>query len=210
MKVTKKSPRQISRELALLGISQMPIKAAKLEKKKLEEMVLAAVRTLTIEVEEALVTAAEEVQKASDRLLGSQLSATDINSARTMVYEAIELSKNAINGIGIAVELPEVIQLTNQPEVRSYAIEIMAKVNINKAEIDELLEKSMVDWQVNRLPQIDRDILRIALAEMLYLGLPEKVAINEAVKLAKRYSGEDGYRFINGVLARVVESVVNC
>ncbi|NEP44908.1 MAG: transcription antitermination protein NusB [Okeania sp. SIO2H7] len=210
MKVTKKSPRQISRELALLGISQMPTKAAKLEKKKLEEMVLAAVRTLTMEVEEALVTAAEEVQKASDRLLGSQLSATDINSARTMVYEAIELSKNAINGIGIAVELPEVIQLTNQPEVRSYAIEIMAKVNINKAEIDKLLEKSMVDWQVNRLPQIDRDILRIALAEMLYLGLPEKVAINEAVKLAKRYSGEDGYRFINGVLARVVESVVNC
>ena len=209
MKVTKKSPRQIARELALLGISQMPSKAAKLEKKKLEEMVLAAVRTLTMEVEEALVTAAEEVQKASDRLLGSQLSATDISSARTMVYEAIELSQIAINGIGSAVELPEVIQLTNQPEVRSYAIEIMTTVNSNKAEIDQLLDTSMVDWQVNRLPQIDRDILRIAVAEILYLGLPEKVAINEAVKLAKRYSGEDGFRFINGVLARVVEKLVN-
>ena len=210
MKVTKKTPRQISRELALLGISQMPTKAAQLEKKKLEEMVLAAVRTLTMEADEALVTAGEEVQKASDLLLRSQLSATDINSARTMVYEAIELSQTAINGIGSAVELPELIHLSNQPEVRSYAIEIMTKVNGNKAEIDKLLDTSMVDWQLNRLPQIECDILRMAVAEMLYLGLPEKVAINEAVKLAKRYSGEEGSRFINGVLARVLEKVVNC
>lgn len=207
MKITKKSPRQIARELALLGISQLPKKATKLEKTKLQEMLLAAVRTLTSEVEEALETAAEELQKASDRLLGSQLSATDIKSARTMVYEGLELGQIAINGIGSAVELPELIQLTNQPEVRSYALEILTTVHDNTTEIDKLVENSMVDWQIKRLPQIDRDILRIAVAEMLYLGLPDKVAINEAVKLAKRYSGDEGYRFINGVLARVVKKV---
>jgi len=207
MKITKKSPRQVARELALLGISQLPKKAKKLEKTQLQEMLLAAVRTLTAEVEEALETAAEELQKASDRLLASQLSATDLKSARTMIYEGLELGQIAINGIGSAVELPELIQLTNQPEVRSYGLEILTTVHGNTAEIDKLIENSMVDWQIKRLPQIDRDILRIAVAEILYLGLPEKVAINEAVKLAKRYSGDEGYRFINGVLARVVEKL---
>ena len=207
MKTTKKSPRQTARELALLGISQLPKKAKKLEKTQLQEMLLAAVRTLTAEVEEDLETAAEELQKASDRLLSSQLSATDLKSARTMIYEGLELGQIAINGIGSAVELPELIQLTNQPEVRSYALEILTTVHGNTTEIDTLLENSMVDWQIKRLPQIDRDILRIAVAEILYLGLPEKVAINEAVKLAKRYSGDEGHRFINGVLARVVNKI---
>ncbi len=207
MKVTKKSPRQTARELALLGISQLPQKAGILEKKQLQEMLLVAIRTLTKEVEEALEMAAAELQKASDRLLSSQITATDISSARTMVYEAIELGQTAINGMGSAVELPELIQLTNQQEVRSYALEILIKVNQNKVEIDKLLEVSMVDWQINRLPRVDRDILRIAVAEILYLGLAEKVAINEAVKLAKRYSGDEGYRFINGVLARVSEKI---
>lgn len=207
MTVTKKSPRQTARELALLGISQLPQKAGILEKKQLQEMLLVAIRTLTKEVEEALEMAAAELQKASDRLLSSQISATDITSARTMVYEAIELGQTAINGMGSAVELPELIQLTNQQEVRSYGLEILIKVNQNTAEIDKLLEVSMVDWQINRLPRVDRDILRIAVAEILYLGLAEKVAINEAVKLAKRYSGDEGYRFINGVLARVSEKL---
>ncbi|MEO1068445.1 MAG: transcription antitermination protein NusB, partial [Cyanobacteria bacterium J06638_6] len=55
-----------------------------------------------------------------------------------------------------------------------------------------------------RLPRIDRDILRLAVVEMNYLGTPDRVAINEAVELAKRYSDDDGFRFINGVLRRVV------
>ena len=60
---------------------------------------------------------------------------------------------------------------------------------------------------MNRLARIDRDILRIAVAEILYLGFGESGAINEAVELAKRYSGDEGYRFINGVLRRVTEQI---
>ncbi len=58
---------------------------------------------------------------------------------------------------------------------------------------------------MTRLAQIDRDILRIAVAEILYLGVPNSVAIDEAVELAKRYSGDEGHRFINGVLRRVTQ-----
>ena len=69
------------------------------------------------------------------------------------------------------------------------------------------MERSLIDWQLNRLARIDRDILRIAVAEMEYLALEPSIAINEAVELAKRYSEEEGYKFINGVLRRVTEQL---
>lgn len=98
------------------------------------------------------------------------------------------------------------IQLANQDKgVRNYAKELVITVNENRHIIDELLSTALVDWQVTRLAQLDRDILQIAVAEMKFLGVPDSIAINEAVELAKRYSGDDGHRFINGVLRRVTE-----
>ena len=203
----KKAPRSTARELALLGLSQLTTNSGSLEKKQLQEVVLAAVRTLRTEAQDILETAAAELQRGSDRLLSSQINTTDIESARVMLYEAIELGQTAINRIGSAVELPEILQLTNQLEVRSYTMEILTKVNGNKKEIDKLLRESIIDWQIERLPRIDLDILRIAVAEIMFIGIQKPVAISEAVELAKRYSGEDGHKFINGVLRRVLNKI---
>ncbi|MDE5111313.1 MAG: transcription antitermination factor NusB, partial [Trichodesmium sp. St7_bin2_1] len=74
-------------------------------------------------------------------------------------------------------------------------------------EIDKLLRESIIDWQIERLPRIDLDILRIAVAEIMFIGIQKPVAISEAVELAKRYSGEDGHKFINGVLRRVLNKI---
>ena len=203
----KKAPRSTARELALLGLSQLPTNPESLEKKQLQEVILAAVRTLRTEAQDILETAAGEIQRGSDRLLSSQIGTTDIESARAMLHEAMDLGQTAINRIGTAIELPEIIQLTNQLEVRSYTMEILTKVNGNKEEIDKLLRESIVDWQIERLPRIDLDILRIAVAEMMFIGIQEQVAISQAVELAKRYSGEDGHKFINGVLRRVLNKI---
>ncbi|GGA32525.1 transcription antitermination factor NusB [Okeania sp. KiyG1] len=202
-----KAPRSTARELALLGLSQLPTNSGSLEKKQLPEVILAAVRTLRTEVQDILETAAAELQRGSDRLLNSQISASDVQSASSMVHEAVELGQTAINRIGTAVELPELIQLTNKSEVHKYALEILIKVNDNKEEIDNLLRESIVDWQMERLPRIDIDILRIAVTEMMFIGIQKQVAIDEAVKLAQLYSSEDGYRFINGVLRRVLNKI---
>ncbi|MEG3917899.1 transcription antitermination factor NusB [Microcoleus sp. POL10_C6] len=202
-----KKARETARELALLGISQLPANPELLEAKKLQDVLLAAIRTLTAEVQESLEAAASEVQRSSDKLLASEIRASDIQSARTMVREAVELTQTAINRLGSAMEFPELIQLANQQDVRTYALQILTKVSANRVQIDELLSESLVDWQIERLPRIDRDIMRIAIAEMLYLGLPEQVSVNEAVQLAKRYSGDEGHRFINGVLRRVVDKI---
>ncbi len=200
-------PRRISRELALLSLSQLPANPERLETQQLSNVVLAAIRTLTGEAQEALETAASELKRSSDRLLNSETRAPDLQSARAMVSEAIEVTEKAINRLGHAIELPEFIQQANQQDVRTYALEILSMVNRRRTEIDETLSDALLDWQLNRVPRIDRDILRIAVTEMVFLGLPERIAINEAVELAKRYSDDEGHRFINGVLRRVTDRI---
>jgi transcription antitermination protein NusB len=199
--------RRIARELALLSMSQLPTNPEKLDNKGLQDLVLAAVRTLTAEVRDSLETAATELQRSNQQILDSETRATDVNSAKAMLQEAINLTQAAINRLGGAIDLPEFIQLSNQAEVRDYALEIVRRYSKEKDEVDQALEKALVDWQLNRLAAIDRHILRIAVVEMAYLGVPDRVTINEAVELAKRYSGDDGHRFINGVLRRVVEQM---
>ncbi|NEO68770.1 transcription antitermination factor NusB [Moorena sp. SIO3H5] len=200
-------PRRIARELALLGISQMPNSPERLDTQQLNNLVLAAVRTLTGEIQEALETAAAELKRGSDRILESETRATDVRSARAMVTDAIELTEKAINHLGSAVEIPEIVQLSNTAEVRSYTLEILKAVSRRQLEIDQMLNQSLKDWQLKRLPRIDRDILRMAVAEISFLDIPDRVAINEAVELAKRYSDEEGHRFINGVLRRANELI---
>ena len=203
--------RSIARELALLSLSQLPSSSEKLESQQLSNLLVAAVRTLTTEVEDALETASGEIQRANDRLLTSETRANDVQTARAMLQDGIQLTQNAINRLATAMQLPEIIQSATAAEpnfdVRRYALTLVNTVHQNRAEIDETLEQALVDWQLNRLARIDRDILRIAVAEIEFLGFQDRVsvAIDEAVELAKRYSGDEGYKFINGVLRRVTD-----
>jgi N utilization substance protein B len=199
--------RRIARELALLSISQLPSSQERLDNQTLQNLILASIRTLTAEVRDSLETAATELKQGSDRLLNSETRALDVKSARAMVDEAVELTQTAINHLGTAVDLPEFIQLANQQEVRAYALQIISLLNAHQAQINELLQKSLVDWQLDRLAHIDRHILQIAVTEISFLDVPNRIAINEAVELAKRYSGDEGHRFINGVLRRVTDQL---
>ncbi len=199
----RKQPRSIARELALLSISQIKTKQGKLSESDLDSLVLAAIRTLTIEVQDNLEAASAEIKRGEERLLNSETRASDLNSAKVMLQEALSVSQTAVNRLGIAIEFPEFLQLTNQEQVRKYATELIVTVNDYRQEIEQAISNVLVGWQLSRIPKIDRDILQISVAEMLYLEVPEQVAINESVELAKRYSDEDGFRFINGVLRRL-------
>lgn len=71
----------------------------------------------------------------------------------------------------------------------------------HKEQIVELIQRSSKKWNVSRMLKLDITILKLALTEMLYMpDIPIKVSINEAVDLAKKYSGEDSYKFVNGIL----------
>jgi transcription antitermination protein NusB len=197
--------RRIARELALLSLSQLPSKPDRLKTQTLQDIVTAAVRTLAAEVRDALETASGELQRSDSLLLDSETRASSPEAAAKMLRDAVKNTENAINRLGLTLEIPEFIQMTNQNEVRNYALEIVGRYQQEKKEVNERLDKALVDWQLSRLAGIDRDILRIAAVEFIYLGVPDRVVVNEAVELAKRYSGEDGHRFINGVLRRFLE-----
>ena len=201
-----RKPQQIARELVLLSLSQLPVNPKKLTEDQFPKLVLGAVRTLRAEVQDSLENAKDELKSSNDRLLTSETRAADLNTSRAMLKEAIEFTRIAINQLGAALDFPELIQLANQDrEVREYAINLVKKITSEREVIDQKISVALVDWQVARLAQIDRDILRIAVAEMDFFDIPSRIAINEAVELAKRYSGDEGHRFINGVLRKVNE-----
>ena len=90
-------------------------------------------------------------------------------------------------------------------KLSEYAEMLVEGVSSHLEEIDEKLMASSENWALDRMPVVDRAILRLAVFEMLYVDeVPVSVSINEAVELAKAYGGEDeSSRFVNGVLGRI-------
>ncbi|MGH7556278.1 MAG: transcription antitermination factor NusB [Gemmatimonadota bacterium] len=87
------------------------------------------------------------------------------------------------------------------PETRGFAEELVGALDRHIQEIDRLLATSAENWDLERMSIIDRNVLRLGLAELLYFpDIPFKVSIDEAVTLARRYGGHDSPRFVNGVL----------
>lgn len=205
-----RQPRQIARELALLSLSQLPVNPKTLTEDQLPELVLGTVRTLRGEIRDCLENASEELRNSNDKLLTSETRTADLNTSRTMLKEAIEYTRAAINRLAYTMDFLELGQELNKKyrEINEYAINLVRKISSERQFLDEKISTALVDWQVNRLAQIDRDILRIAVADMEFFDIPSRIAINEAVELAKRYSGDEGHRFINGVLRKITEQQV--
>lgn len=91
----------------------------------------------------------------------------------------------------------------------AYALTLIEGTSEHQSEIDEKLKQYSENWALDRMPTVDRAILRLASYEILFVDeVPTSVAINEAVDLAKDFGGEDeSPRFVNGVLGRVAESL---
>ncbi len=89
-------------------------------------------------------------------------------------------------------------------EDEQYIREKLRNIVSKAEEIDGFIDESAKGWKISRLNKVDLCILRLAVYEMLYDdGVPYKVAINEAVDIAKQYGGEDSPAFINGILGKI-------
>ena len=89
-------------------------------------------------------------------------------------------------------------------EMREFASEILTMVDDHRRKIDELISTYARGWDMDRMPAVDRNILRIAIAELIWSAqVPEAVAISEALDLAKELSTEESASFIHGVLAQI-------
>jgi transcription antitermination protein NusB len=93
-----------------------------------------------------------------------------------------------------------------EPPVSAYAAELVRGVQAHRAEIDRLLAENARRWTLERMPAVDRNILRIGGYELLWgADVPEAVAISEAVLLARDLSTDASPSFVNGLLARLLE-----
>lgn len=91
-------------------------------------------------------------------------------------------------------------------EVKTFAEQLVDGVLEHKEEIDHLIQKHAVNWTINRMSIIDRNILRCAVYELMRLSdIPAKVTMNEAIEIAKRYSDEESGAFVNGILDHIVK-----
>ncbi len=90
------------------------------------------------------------------------------------------------------------------PRYRPYVARLIEVVERHQTEIDALISTHAANWRLERLDAIDRNILRIGIAELRWIDdVPPKVAIHESVRLATKYGGEDSPGFVNGVLDAV-------
>ena len=92
----------------------------------------------------------------------------------------------------------------NQDVIFAYSQQIVQGIVSHKDEIDAYLEAYSQGWTIDRMPTLDRAIMRVAVWEIIYNDdVPDSVAVNEAVELAKGYSTDDSPAFINGLLNKI-------
>ncbi len=93
---------------------------------------------------------------------------------------------------------------TNPQDIVEFATKLVHGALANKADIDQQLSKYAQNWSLSRMAVVDRNILRMAVYELLYCPqIPPKVCINEAIELAKKYGDLESGKFVNGILDRI-------
>ncbi len=93
-------------------------------------------------------------------------------------------------------------------EGKDFAHAVVDLFGAHAAEVDAMIRKVSEHWRLERMPLVDRNILRLAATELMFMPeVPRRVTLNEAVELAKRYGGEGSAGFVNGVLDRIAKEV---
>src|SRR4051812_38839980 len=119
--------------------------------------------------------------------------------ALDILYEA------EIRGVPAAQILTDRSVLADPP-VPAYTVVLVEGVDANRQRLDEAISTYAVDWTLDRMPPVDRNVLRLGAYELLYVDdVPDAVAISEAVALVASLSTEESPRFVNGLLARLAE-----
>jgi N utilization substance protein B len=114
------------------------------------------------------------------------------------------LYESDARGVSPRTTLAERLALADPP-VNEYTVELIEGLDANRERVDEILTGYAEGWTVERMPGVDRAVLRLGVYELLWRpDVPEAVVIDEAVELAKTLSTDESPRFVNGVLGRVL------
>lgn len=108
----------------------------------------------------------------------------------------------------ITADSEEIASLEN--EEKAYFEKVTDGIKEHESEIDNMILSKLKNWTIERIFKIDLAILRLAVYEIMYFeNMPPKVAVNEAVELAKKYGNDSSYNFVNGVLREIIKDKEN-
>ena len=199
--------RSLARELSLISLGLIKDKGdLKLNKFQIEEIFESALDFLINHCRDELDICESDLENASQKILDSELQ-EGINSSFSNVRDELKKSlkkvETVMNTLSVILDFPKLVVSSGQLEIREDVNQRIFKVINNLRTIDSDIDKAMEGWRLNRLPRIDRDILRLAYVDINLLNTPLAVACDEAVNLANKYSDMQGRKFINGVLRRL-------
>ena len=122
------------------------------------------------------------------------------------IVDALSLALECSEDSPYSIEAITEEELLNEVPEIAYSIALVRGVQINVEKIDALIEKYLKGWKLNRIVRLDLIIMRVAIFEMTSpeLEVPQTVALNEAIEIAKTYSDEKSAKFINGILSNLV------
>jgi transcription antitermination protein NusB len=214
--------RTAAREIAILALPQLPKDKSKLSGYSFNEVILALSRSLSDYAKKNLISVAADLQKIEKFLINAEIEHPD-NEKHTSQIEPVlipdtNVLKEQISLIRVAatellniLELPELIIHTNQKPALDYLLLLLNSYVEYKNKINETIEQAAQrrdkdkKWKLNRMVRLERDILRIATTELLYLQeTPIEVICDEAVKLSEKYGADESKKFVNGVLRDIV------
>jgi N utilization substance protein B len=95
-------------------------------------------------------------------------------------------------------------RLNSDPQMIDFAEQLIRGVRANLAAVDAHLEQTAKNWKLSRMATTDRNVLRLGAYEVLFTDTPDRVAINEAIELAKRYGTKNSSQFVNGILDQLM------
>ena len=210
--------RRASRELALILFSQFDKSITEYSEKDFEDIMLKSVRVLSnnsneelktavgalIDIKDYIDTYEADAPENLERAIGVKNLPVNIPTTADMSSKVSTLL-DIVEKTLFALEIAELALLENQNDVQEYVIKIAKTFKSMHSDIDEEIQKYSKGWDISRLIKMDKDILRIAIVELMYLKeAPMKVVVDEALELAKKYSTDESASFINGVLAKVI------
>jgi N utilization substance protein B len=216
------SARRIARELAVILLSQLPKNNTKLEKAELEDLVSKAVAMLHDYAKENLAEVEGLISKTYGEITDIEIDhpsnvraiaqLLNVTVSTEEIRDQLGSLKRAFNLINEALDIPLLVLQSrneNRTEVKEFLIRLVNTYLERQQEIDNFIKQASTKWEVHRMVNIDRDILRLACTEAFYMtDIPIPVAINEAVELCHRFADEKAARFINGILADLSEEAM--
>ena len=113
-----------------------------------------------------------------------------------------------MNGSGLQMLLDGILSDVQDKKDREFSAELVHKVLANKDNLNDKISERVANWEMDRIALIDRILLRIGIAELLYFpDIPPKVSINEVIEIAKDYSTSNSGKFINGILDAILNDL---